>query len=81
MVTLAFGFAAGEDDLEDGFESDIRRPAAEGGSFGVDTLDGTFELLAEPVVGACMASGVGCSAKAFAGGGSFRGFDDDLPVT
>jgi hypothetical protein len=80
IVTLAFDFAAGEDDLDDGFESESSRPAAEGGSFGVGTLDGPFELLAGDVVAASKASGPDCSARAFASGVSFRDFDDSLAL-
>jgi hypothetical protein len=51
MVTLVFGFGAGEDDREDGLDSEIRRPAAEGGSFGVVAREETLELPPDVVNG------------------------------
>lgn len=80
IVTFVFCFGAGDTDLEGGFESDISRPAADGGNFGVDTREGTLELLAEPVIGACKAAGVGSKASALARGGSFLCFDEDLEL-
>jgi hypothetical protein len=93
IFVLALGF--GDVALDDGFEveSEMSRPEAEGGSLGVevrtgtfgsigvDTLEGTFELLAEPVKGACRAAGVGSNAKAFESGGSFRCFELDRDCT
>ena len=73
-VTFVFCFDAGDTDREAGFESDINRPAADGGSLGVEDLDGTFELLADPVIGACSGAGVGSRARVFAVDMSFRGF-------
>jgi len=76
MVTLVFDLD-GDDEREDGLESDIRRPAAEGGSLGVDVLDGTFELDPEPATGVTINSGFCCKAREFARGAcaSFRGLD------
>ena len=80
MVTFVFVFGAGDVARDEGFESEISRPEAEGGNFGVDARDGTLELLAEPVIGACKAARVGSRAKAFDKGGSFLCLDDDLEL-
>lgn len=58
IVIFVFALAAGDVDLEDGFESDINRPAAEGGSFGVPTLEGGFEFDADVGTGVTINSGV-----------------------
>lgn len=59
MEILVLGFAAGDAEREFGLDvSEIRRPAADGGSFGVVALEGTFELPPEAGKGSCSASGV-----------------------
>jgi hypothetical protein len=76
MEILVFGFeAAGEDEREFGFESEIRRPAADGGSFGVVALEGTFELPPEVGRGSWRASGVEERAKALVCGACLRVFE------
>lgn len=65
METLVLGFAAGDAEREFGLDvSEISRPAADGGSFGVVALEGTFELPPEACNGSCNASGVADREKA-----------------
>lgn len=71
---LTFGLEAGDEEREVGFGSEIKRPAADGGSFGVGARDGTFELPPEDGRGSCRASGVDERAKALFCGVSFRVF-------
>jgi hypothetical protein len=50
IVTLVFPLA-GDAERDDGLESDISRPAAEGGSFGDAVLEETFELVVDLTLG------------------------------
>jgi len=67
-LILVLDVGMGDEDL-DGSESEIKAPAADGGSFGAEVL---IEW-APTMVGSCMASGFACNASVFASSGSLRG--------
>lgn len=67
--TFVFGPEEGVRLLEGEFRWEIRRPAADGGAFGEASLDEVVDA----AIGSCKASGLSCSARPLASGGSLCG--------
>lgn len=68
MLILVLDLSVGDEDL-DSSESEIKAPAADGGSFDGEAL---IEW-APTMVGSCIASGFACNASVFESSTSLRG--------